>query len=102
MRRPDRNDMPHLILLFVVLVLMAASLDGMLRFWRGADPQRTELVVEAIRKAAVQCYALEGGYPPDVGYLRAHYGLQLDEARYAVRYEVFASNIMPDIEVHER
>lgn len=102
MRSPDRNAIPHLILLIVVLVLMAASLAGMLRFWRDADPQRTEMVVEAIRKAAVQCYALEGSYPPDVDYLRAHYGLQLDEARYAVRYEVFASNIMPDIEVHER
>lgn len=102
MKRPDGSVSSHLVMLVVVLIITVAAMFGMARFWRRADPERTEAVTDAIRKASVQCYALEGSYPPDVTYLMAHYGLQLDLTRYAVRYEVFASNIMPEIEVHER
>jgi len=102
MKRPDSHAISSGLLMLVVFLLVAAALIGMLRFWGHADPQRTEAVVEAIRKAAVQCYALEGSYPPDILYMKEHYGLQFDEVRYAYRYEVFASNIMPEIEVHER
>ena len=45
---------------------------------------------------------LEGSYPETYGYLRDNYGLQIDEDRFIVHYEIFASNIMPDITVIER
>lgn len=47
------------------------------------------------------CYAAEGVYPPDLEYLKEHYGLQVDENQYTVRYDVFAENLMPDITVLE-
>lgn len=53
----------------------------------------------AIARATVQCYAIEGRYPPSVEYLEQHYGIQIDRKRYHVFYEGFASNIMPDITV---
>jgi len=53
----------------------------------------------AIYKSSVQCYAIEGRYPPSVDYLVKGYGLQIDDKKYAVFYEGFASNIMPDITV---
>lgn len=60
-----------------------------------------ELLEENLRKAAVSCYAAEGVYPPDLDYIQKHYGIQIDQNRYAVHYEVFASNLMPDITVLE-
>lgn len=54
---------------------------------------------EAVRKASVQCYAIEGRYPSSVEYLEENYGLQIDKKNYAVFYEGFASNVMPDITV---
>ena len=57
---------------------------------------------ESIRRAAVTCYAVEGIYPPDLEYLQQHYGIQVDETRYDVFYEVFGSNMVPDITVVER
>lgn len=48
------------------------------------------------------CYAAEGIYPPNLDYLREHYGIQIDETRYMVVYDVFASNLMPDITVLEQ
>jgi len=49
----------------------------------------------------VACYAAEGIYPPTTEYLVEHYGIQIDHSRYAVFYEVFAENLMPEITVVE-
>ena len=38
----------------------------------------------------------------DLAYLQEHYGIQVDEKNYYVFYEVFGSNMMPDITVLER
>ncbi len=54
---------------------------------------------EAVRRAAVQCYAVEGQYPQNVAYLEEHYGLIIDHEKYIVHYMGFASNLMPDIAV---
>lgn len=51
--------------------------------------------------AAVACYAAEGVYPPDLAYLEEHYGIQIDRTRYRVFYDIFGSNLMPDITVLE-
>lgn len=56
----------------------------------------------ALRRAAVACYAAEGVYPPTVEYLQQHYGVQIEEERYSVFYEIFANNLMPDITVLEK
>lgn len=69
---------------------------------QGRQREDRRLLEEALRRTAVACYAAEGFYPPDVAYMQLHYGLRFDENRFAVRYEVFASNLMPDITVLER
>lgn len=57
---------------------------------------------EAVRRAAVTCYALEGSYPESYEYLKKYYGVRVSESRYAVHYNIFASNLMPDITVTEK
>lgn len=57
---------------------------------------------EAIRRAAVSCYALEGSYPESYEYLKEHYHLAVNEKLYFIEYHIFASNIMPDITVIKR
>ena len=69
------------------------------RLDRGGQLEGKHLVEQALRRAAVSCYAAEGTYPPDVAYLQQHYGLQYDEQRYMVHYHRFASNLMPEITV---
>ena len=60
-------------------------------------------VMEAnIRKAAISCYAIEGGYPDNLEYLEKHYGLQLDKKKYVIEYDVIGSNVMPWIAVAEK
>lgn len=68
----------------------------------GQRKEGREQLETALRRAAVACYAAEGIYPPDTDYLTEHYGVRIDEDRYAVFYDVFADNLMPDITVLER
>lgn len=55
----------------------------------------------ALRRASLACYAAEGAYPPDLAYLEQRYGVQIDHSRYTVQYEVYGSNLAPDITVLE-
>ena len=54
---------------------------------------------DALRRAAVACYGAEGYYPPNADYLQTHYGIRYDTDRYLVHYELFASNVIPEISV---
>ena len=58
-----------------------------------------EMMESAISRAAVECYALEGFYPPELSYLTVRYGIAVDETRYFVDYAFIGSNLMPDITV---
>ena len=69
---------------------------------QGIDVQGKQQLENALRRTAVACYASEGFYPPDVAYMVQHYGLQYDEDAYRVHYEIFASNLMPEITVVKR
>lgn len=81
----------------VTLLLRGASSVAAL-----SERERLDAAERAVRRAVVQCYAVEGIYPPDLDYMRERYGLQVDGERYLVDYRCFASNLMPDITVLPR
>ena len=86
----------------LALLVLLCFLLALSRLERGTAAEGKVQLEEAVRRAAVSCYASEGFYPPDVAYMTQHYGLQYDEEAYQVHYEVFASNLMPEITVVER
>jgi hypothetical protein len=63
------------------------------------EDSRLGEVRDTVLGCVAQCYALEGAYPPDLAYLEDNYGLMLDRSRYIYHYELFASNIFPDVKV---
>ena len=67
----------------------------------GRSEEDLRQLEETLRRSCVACYAAEGAYPPDLDYIKEHYGLQVDEERYTVKYNAFAENLMPDITVLE-
>ena len=56
----------------------------------------------AVERSARQCYVVEGFYPPSLEYLEENYGLQINTDEFYVVYDVFASNISPDVRVVKR
>ena len=87
------------ILGICILLCFLFALSRLENAHRGAGKQQLE---DALRRAAVTCYGAEGFYPPDVDYMVQHYGLQYDEDSYRVHYEIFATNLMPEMTVVEK
>ena len=89
-----------------VILLMVLLLAGVWlvvsRLSNTQSSAQTQFVEDAVRNAALTCYAVEGMYPEDLTYLREHYNLSYNEERYHVFYEPIASNLMPSIKVAER
>lgn len=88
-----------LILAVAILLCFLFALSRLENAHQEAGKQQLE---DALRRTAVTCYAAEGFYPPNVDYMVQHYGLQYDERSYRVHYEIFASNLMPEITVVEK
>ena len=86
------------MLIFVVLFV------GTMYFvMGGADSKiqdrQLEFLTDAVRRAAVQSYALEGRFPENIGYLEENYGLIIDHNNFAVYYEFMGDNLLPQIRV---
>lgn len=79
-----------------VIIYLLFGLD---QYVANDSHQREEQLRQTIQEYAIACYAQEGSYPPDVYYLRDYYGLILEEQKYYYHYEIFASNVMPEIRV---
>ena len=94
-----KRDIIKILIIAAVLVLAVVLIGHMDR--RQHDSE-TRLVREAVKNAALTCYAVEGAFPEDVEYLRENYSLAYDESRYFVTYEIFAVNVMPSIYVTEK
>ena len=84
----------------VAALLFFATAVGNLNSDRNTENRKQ--LEDTLRRGCVACYAAEGIYPPDLVYLEDHYGIQVDETRYVVHYEIFADNLMPDVTVLEK
>lgn len=81
------------------LLVFAAAVDSL---DSGRNEESLRQLEEALNRGCAACYAVEGVYPPDVAYLQERYGVQVDEEKYKVDYQIFAKNLMPSITVLER
>ncbi|MGI6751368.1 MAG: hypothetical protein ACOX4U_01935 [Anaerovoracaceae bacterium] len=89
----------YLIIFSIVLSFFIMGTDW---FSAIAESEESHIQERAIRRALLTCYAVEGIYPPDIKYLENHYGVRVNYSRFAVHYEIFASNIMPEITLIEK
>ena len=102
MRRGNAKSALLAILLpALAVIVVLAFTTALSNLQQGQADEGKRQLEDALHRAAVACYAAEGIYPPDVAYLQTHYGIQIDEDRYTVMYDVFATNLMPDITVLE-
>jgi hypothetical protein len=99
--REKRSNGRLKLLLFIV-----AMLAILIVIWTYAgnittsnEEQTIESIKEAVVRATVQCYALEGRYPASLKYLEENYGVSVDTDKYIVHYRSEGENMMPDIRV---
>lgn len=85
------------ILISVLILLLVGS--SLVRIGRQSREAGIRVAGQAIERAVMQCYALEGAYPPSLQYLEDNYGLIINEDKYVYLYEPVAGNIHPIIGV---
>ncbi len=78
----------------VFVFVMAVEYSG-----RSSIEKQQESLENAISRDIVQCYSIEGMYPPDLEYLEQHYGLTYDKSIFFVDYQPIAGNLYPDYTV---
>ncbi len=83
-----------LVFALIIVIAIAATRD----IGKNTEAESLSIVENSIRRAAITCYAQEGSYPQSIDYLKENYGLYLSDD-YVVHYDIFASNIMPNITV---
>ena len=95
-RRRTRKRMAGLVAIVLVFAMAWFAVDLIGATLR----EQGELSVRnAILNSAKQCCAIEGAYPPSLAYLEDNYGLVVNRSDYAITYEVFADNVMPNVVV---
>lgn len=88
-----------IVIAAVFTSILIVAFSGICAFGGNAESKSQKALEDAVKKAAVQCYAMEGSYPPDIDYLAEHYGIVLNNDAYFYHYEITGSNIMPNIVV---
>jgi len=83
----------------MIILLILYMYYGIENAHKKNDEENFKILSDAIVRSAVHCYAIEGFYPPNIKYLEDNYGLIVDHDKYFISYNIFASNIMPEIMV---
>lgn len=84
----------RLILVTVIIVFAYAAFNAADSRYAANGVETTK---DAISRAAVTCYAIEGFFPPE-DYLKENYGLIIND-KYIIHYYTYGSNIMPEIDI---
>ena len=90
-----KSRMFYLLLVGAIMALLFVS--ALERISRQADVNQIAFLENAIRRCAVQCYAIEGRFPDNIQYLEDNYTLIVDRRRYNVHYEYMGGNLIPQI-----
>ena len=91
--------LPYLVFIIVFAAVLFFVVKGLNEASSASDAEGLRIAENSIQRAVINCYASEGIYPPSFDYLKENYGISVDESKYIVHYNIFATNIMPDITV---
>lgn len=98
----DKKKKRGLVWIWAAAAILAAVICGS-RAIRVSGPEleaeSAAALKAAIESRALQCYVVEGIYPPGLSYLEENYGLQINKKDYYVVYNAFASNLPPNVQV---
>ena len=105
MNRFDKNSrslwnvLKQVLFILVLCAIVFFFLFGLNSVSETTVARQEESLENAINRDIIQCYALEGTFPPNLDYLVEHYGLTYDHDLFFVDYQTIGSNIMPDVTI---
>lgn len=95
----SKKERPAWLTPVIVLALVAvlAAVLALAKPGRDLSDEGATAIRTAVQRGALQCYVVEGVYPPSLTYLEENYGLQVNTEDYYVTYDAFASNLPPTV-----
>ncbi len=94
-----RDAVTAIVLSAAAVAIVTASITGSNN---SRKSENLNIVENGVRRAATECYAVEGFYPESLQYLIDNYDLHIDESECIVHYSPVSSNIIPEIRVIAR
>ena len=88
------------VMMFALIMIMFNI--GITRLTEVNKEQQLESVRNAVVRAVVLYYSIEGRFPPSIEYLTANHNLMIDIDEFIIHYSMFADNVMPHIVVMPR
>lgn len=88
------------ILSFILIFGLVCA--GFQSISQSTQHQERESLEKALKRGILECYALEGRYPESLTYLIDHYHIFYDYQQFDIKYEVIASNMMPNVTIIEK
>ena len=101
-RRLSKGALGMVMTVGFLIALMLLFNMGVNHLVSASEQEALESVRNAVTRAMIQFYAIEGYYPPSLDYLIDRYGIQVDRDRFIVHYNAFASNIRPQVIIMPR
>lgn len=92
------RHIPGLSVVIIVLLLIIL-IYGVSYISEATLKEQQHSLETALHRSVIQCYAVEGTYPPSLDYIKTHYGLTYDEDTFFVDYTIVGSNLLPDITI---
>lgn len=97
-----RRAMVYVIPIALFAAMIVWFLAAFVNTSSSEQDQELASVKNNIEKGVTMCYAIEGVYPESLEYLAENYNLIYDEDKYIVRYDCFADNVRPTVNVMEK
>lgn len=91
------NFMKISIVIFLAIIIV--FLYAVINLNSSTITRQENALKTAIDRDVVNCYALEGFYPPSLDYMEDHYGLTYNKDLFFVDYQPVGSNLLPNITI---
>ena len=92
----------NLIAIVLFVSITSITIDGISSTSHSTLDEEMRIARESLLRAVISCYAFEGAYPESYEYIKENYGVRINEEKFVVFYDIFSSNIMPEITILER
>lgn len=96
MKSKSKISLMITIIFFIVLIFQIQNIALLTK------KQQQINLEKALSRDIIECYALEGYYPPDLNYIEEHYGLSYNKSEFFIDYQIEGENIKPTFTIIER
>ncbi len=86
----------------VVIIIISIFINALSNATKNTESENLIITQNAIKRALVNCYAIEGIYPESIKYIEDNYGVIIDHDKYIVSYDTVGSNVLPYVQVLQK